>query len=49
MGTAADVARAPSSPLLHLIVNNLGATAHSLYMHGMYFVVINYADYISTS
>ena len=32
------------SEVIHLIMNNLEATAHSLYMHGMYFGDINYAD-----
>ena len=39
------MARPELAAAAHLIVNNLGATAHSLYMHGMlYSEVMNYAE-----
>ena len=45
-GDGPDPHRDPreDSEVIDLIMNNLVATAHSLYMHGIYFDVINYAD-----
>jgi len=34
-----------STKVVEIVVNNLSPTAHVLHMHGMYFDVINYADY----
>jgi FtsP/CotA-like multicopper oxidase with cupredoxin domain len=34
-----------SSKVIEVVINNLSPTAHVLHMHGMYFDVINYADY----
>ena len=34
-----------TSRVIEVVINNLSPTAHVLHMHGMYFDVINYADF----
>jgi len=46
-GTAGTPVLTPneSSKVIEVVINNLSPTAHVLHMHGMYFDVINFADF----